>query len=100
MATLPRSLDEKRTVLRGQDPAEHGGGCAAPGIPPVGSGTGQPDAAPRRRSAAAEMAEAVRLHRRQRDGRAVAPGLPRPAPQQAAFDESLGAAEQGGEAAG
>ena len=99
LAALPRALDAQRAVLRGEDPAEHGGGRAAPGVHPAGSRAGQPDAAPRGRPAAAEMAEARRVHRRQRDRRAVASGLPRAAPHQAAQHESAGTVEQGGEAA-
>ena len=45
MATLSRALDAQRAVLCGEDPAEHGGGSAAPGIHPAGSRTGQPEAA-------------------------------------------------------
>ena len=44
--------------------------------------TRQPDAAPRRRPAAGQVAEARRVHRRERGRRAGAHGLPRPAPQQ------------------
>ena len=62
MAALSRPLDAKRVVVCGKDPAEHGGGRAAPGVHPAGSRTGQPDAASRGRPVAAEMAEARGVH--------------------------------------
>ncbi len=62
--------------------AEHGRGGAASDIHPAGSRQCQPDAASRRRSVAREMAEAGGVHRRERNRRAGAHGLPRPAPQQ------------------
>ena len=52
-----------------------------------------PDAAARRRPVAAEMAEARRLHRRQRDRRAVLSRLPRAAPQQIAQQQPAGTAQ-------
>jgi hypothetical protein len=45
----------------------HGGGGAAPGLSATRSGPGQRHAAPCRGPIAGEMAEARRLHRRQRD---------------------------------
>ena len=78
--------------------AEHGGGGTAPGVHPAGSHAGQPDAASRGGPAAAEMAEARILHRRQRNRRPVASGLPRAAPNQDPQHESSGTAEQGSEA--
>ena len=56
-------MDAQRTVLCGEDAAEHGGSRAAPGIHPAGSRAGQPDAAPRRRPAAAEVAKARGIYR-------------------------------------
>ena len=41
LATLPRALDAQCSGLCAEDPAEHGGGRAAPGLPPAGSGPGQ-----------------------------------------------------------
>src|SRR6478735_10895458 len=72
LAALPCALDAERAVLRGEDPAEHGGRRATPGVHPAGSPAGQPDATSCSRSAAPEMAEARGVHRRQRDRRAVA----------------------------
>jgi putative transposase len=91
-------LDAQRSGLCGQNPAEHGGG-AAPGLSAARSGPGQRHAAPCRRPIAAEMAEARRLHRRQRDRRAVLPGFPRATPQQITQYQPARAAQQGGQAA-
>ena len=55
---------------------KHGGGRAAPSLYSAGPGASQPDATPRCGPVAAEMAEARRLHRRQRDRCVVALGLP------------------------
>ena len=58
------------------------------------------DAAPHRRPAAGQMAEARRLHRRQR-GRCARPhGLPHPAQGQDPLDQPHRAPEQGGQAPG
>jgi transposase-like protein len=62
----------------------------------------QPDrvqAASCRRSAAAEMAEAVRLHRRQRDGCAVTHGFSRTASCQGTQHQPTGTVKQGGQTA-
>ena len=63
VAALPRALDAQRPCACAKDPAEHGGGGAAPGLSATRSGAGQRHAAPCRRPTAAEMAEARRLHR-------------------------------------
>ncbi len=60
----------------------------------------QPDAAPRRRPAPGQVAEARRVHRRQRDRRAGAHGLSCPAPDQDPLYQPDRAAEQGGQAPG
>ena len=94
-----RTLDAQRSGLCAQNPAEHGGGGAAPGLSAARSGPGQRHAAPCRRPVAAEMAEACSLDRRQRDRCAVLPGFSRAAPQQITQHQSARAAQQGGQAA-
>src|SRR5215467_6100533 len=64
--------------------ANDGSGGAAPGFLAARPGPGQPNAAPRRRPVAVEMAKACRVDRRQRDRCAVVSGFPRAAPQQIA----------------
>src|SRR5271156_4588020 len=63
VAALPRALDAQCTVLCAERPAEHGGGRAAPDLHPARSRQRQPDAAPCRRSAARQMAEAGGINR-------------------------------------
>ena len=99
LAALPRALDAQRSGLCAQDPAEHGGGGAAPGVSAARSGPGQRHAAPCRRPVAAEMAEARRVHRRQRDRCPVLSGFPRAAPQQITQHQPARTAQQGGQAA-
>ena len=66
LAALPRSLDAQRAVLRAEGAAEHGVSRTAPGIHPARSPERQPDAASRGRPAPRQVAEARRVHRRQR----------------------------------
>src|SRR5499433_3282276 len=80
MAALPRALDAQRSRLCPEDPAKHGGGGAAAGVPAAGSRPGQRDATPRCRSIAAEMAKACGVHRQQRDRGAVLFRLSRATP--------------------
>ena len=82
MATVPRSLDEERAGLCRPRPAEHGVRRPAPGLHPAQSRQRQPDAPPHRRPTPRQVAEARNIHRRERDRRPVAHGLPRPAPLQ------------------
>ena len=98
LAALPSSLDEKCVGLRAQGPAQHGFGCAPPGIPTGRRGEGAPGLARGGRRHAPALAETRRVHGRQRARRAGLHGLPRAAPGQASLDEPTGAAEQEGEA--
>ena len=87
VAALQGALDAQRAVLRAQGAAEHGVSCLAPGVHPTRSPERQPDAATCRRPASGEVAEARRLHRRERGRRAGAYGFPSPAQDQNTFDE-------------
>ncbi len=80
-----------------QGAAVHGLGRAAPSVPAARPGERPADLAPRRRPTPAALAEARQAHGRQRGRRAGLHGVPSPAQDQAAFHESAGATEQGGQ---
>jgi putative transposase len=78
-------------------PAEHGVSCVAAGIHPIGPPERHPDDAPRCRPVARQMAEAGRVHRRQRGRRAGLHELPRPAPGEDPLDQPDRTVEQRGQ---
>ena len=87
LATLPGSLDAQRPILRAEGPAEHGRRSAAPGVHPARSPNCRSNTSPRRRPAPGQMAQARRVHRRERDRRAGAHGFPGPASHQDSLDQ-------------